>query len=80
MNVPYVKKYDENMELSNPINGRYASPFPNRQARRPKKNRFFNNSNSHQMTVSGSMRYRKSLQIEVDKEGNQKYIYHYLKP
>lgn len=39
MNTPYVKKYDKNGEVSNPIIGHYPSLGPNRKMRRLDKNR-----------------------------------------
>ena len=37
MNKPYVKKFDENRELINPIRGSYLNEFPNRRMRKFKK-------------------------------------------
>jgi len=34
MNIPYVKEYNKNGEVINPIRGIYTSPFPNRRTRR----------------------------------------------
>jgi hypothetical protein len=34
MNTPYVKKFDENGQVTNPIKGAYINPFPNRHKRR----------------------------------------------
>ena len=36
MNVPYVKRYNKEGDLLNPIEYRYVSPFPNRRMRRTK--------------------------------------------
>jgi len=78
MNVPYVKQYDENGLITNPIVGKYTNNFLNRSNRREKPPRFMNNSNSTHIVVNGGIRYLKSLQKEVDKEGKLKYIYHYI--
>ena len=43
MNIPYVKKFNENGELINPIASVYASEFPNREKRRHKPTRFRGN-------------------------------------
>ncbi len=34
MNIPYVKQFDQNGILTNPIEGVYKSDFPNRSKRR----------------------------------------------
>ncbi len=34
MNIPYVKQFDQNGILANPIKGSYTSDFPNRSKRR----------------------------------------------
>jgi len=78
MNIPYVKQYDDNGVITNPIIGKYVNSFLSRKARRNKPTRFLNNSNSTQMVVNGGRRYLKSLQLETDKEGNLKHIYHYV--
>jgi hypothetical protein len=36
MNTPYVKQFDKNGTLLNPIRGIYKNPFPNRRERRQK--------------------------------------------
>ena len=77
MNIPYVKKYDENGELTNPINGVYVSSFPNRQARARRKERFLNNSKGCNLVVTKTMKYKKVLQ-EVIKEGKVVKIEHYI--
>ena len=78
MNTPYVKEYDKNGELLNPINGKYVNKFPNRQQRKANNTRFFNNKKSHQMVVHENTAYKKVLQHEIDKEGNLIKIEHYL--
>jgi len=35
-NIPYVKTFDKNGKLENPIDGFYISPYPNRKQRRSK--------------------------------------------
>lgn len=77
MNTSYVKEYDENGVLTNPINGSLKHNFPNRKQRRLKADRFSSNSKSTPLVVSKTSKYLKRLQIELDKEGKKKYIYHY---
>ena len=78
MNTPYVKEYDKNGELLNPINGKYVNEFPNRQQRKPNRQRFFNNKKTYQMVVYGNTAYKKVLQHEINKEGDLIKIEHYL--
>lgn len=78
MNIPYVKQYDDNGVILNPIIGKYVNSFLNRKDRRNKPTRFMNNSNSTPMVVNGSRRYLKSLQIVQSKNGKIKHIYHYI--
>lgn len=40
MNTPYVKQYDDNGNVSNPIEGTYLSKFKNRHERRKKMKEF----------------------------------------
>jgi hypothetical protein len=77
MNVPYLKKYDENGVLTNPINGKYANLFQNREQRKKQKFRFFNNSASFKLQVTKRMKYHKFIQVEFDKDGKRKNIEHY---
>jgi hypothetical protein len=78
MNVPYVKEYNDKGELLNPINGKYVNYFPNRQQRKPNRQRFFNNKKTSQLVTLGNKVYYKVLQYETDKEGKEIKIEHYL--
>jgi hypothetical protein len=82
MNNPYVKQYDDNGILSNPIVGSYATEFPQltRTDRRlPKqKKRFFGNGKQIPLVVGGKFKYLKVLQYAFNKEGNLKTIEHYI--
>lgn len=78
MNTPYVKEYNELGELLNPIKGKFVNKFPNRQQRKPNRQRFFNNRATHQIVIHGNDAYRKVEQHEVDKEGKLIKIQHYL--
>jgi hypothetical protein len=77
MNTPYVKKYNAEGILENPIINHYLS-HGNRKQRRPKKNRFTGNGKNHSLTVVGPNRYSRITQFEFDKEGKRKTIYHYI--
>lgn len=65
MNTPYVKKYNELGQLTNPINGRYQSlnAGSNRRGRRAKQPRFMSNANSFPLLIVGSDRYAKRVQF-----------------
>jgi len=80
MNKPYVKQYDKNGKVTNPIIGSIQSEFPNRRSRREIKNqpRFFNNRKSNKLTVGKDYKYKRVLQIEKEKNGEVKKIYHYI--
>jgi hypothetical protein len=79
-NTPYVKQYNEQGDLINPIKGAYLSPYLNRRQRAVKKERFMNNSRSVKLVVLKNMKYRKFIQLERDvKTGQLKRIEHYVK-
>ena len=79
-NIPYVKVYNENGELTNPINGFYKSGVSKRTN---KKERFMNNSKGIQLVVTKTSKYYKRLQkiTFVDDKGTikNKVIEHYIK-
>lgn len=75
MNIPYVKKYDENGTLLNPINKVYKSTEPNRRERHSKLGRFLNNSRNNQQIVNPLGRFKKLIQFVSGKK-----IIHYLNP
>lgn len=77
-NVPYVKMFDENGNLTNPITTGYIHDWPNRQERRLHKNRFFGNGKNFPLTITKASKHLRSVQHEYDKEGEHKIIYHYL--
>lgn len=78
MNQPYVKKYDENGILTNPIETVYTSEFQNRGQRRQKQKRFMNNRKGNKYTLFGQTLFSKRVQIVVT-ETCRKVIYHYVK-
>lgn len=73
MNKPYVKQYNEDGTISNPIQGIFVNKFPNRSKRRFTAPRFRGNHKGVSLTESGRSVYFRVLQI-VD----GKRIEHYL--
>jgi len=78
-NQPYVKIYDENNFLTNPIIGSYQSPFANRRTRRARPTRFIGNNAGNSLTVRDTTAYHRCVQIINDtKNGGIKRIEHYI--
>lgn len=82
MNIPYVKQYDKNGNVANPIKKTgYINEFPNRRQRRADKNQppFVGNGHQYPLDVHGTAKYLRHIQVEWDqKEGRIKRIKHYL--
>jgi len=86
MNVPYVKQFDKNGVITNPIIGSYISEGENRATRRKikQKQRFYGESKNHHLTVVKSLKYRRVKQLIECKDKKGKYtgeirvIEHYL--
>lgn len=78
-NKPYVKKYDKEGVLLNPIKGIYRNPFPSRRQRNieKKQSRFMNNSKSYPLSVYKTSKYSKHIQLERNKDGGLIRIEHY---
>jgi hypothetical protein len=78
-NVPYVKKYDENGNVSNPIKDIYKSEDSNRRTRRDadKTEKFYGESANHHLSVVQTGKYRRRKQIIHCKNGEKKTILHY---
>ena len=72
-NIPYVKAFDKDGKLENPIDGFYSPAFPNRKTRRQKSPRFCGNNNGVSLTVVKTQKYERVMQlievIERDKKG-----------
>ena len=79
MNVPYVKVYDKNGNVTNPIKEVYLSKFDNRKARRSFKNetRFIGNGKNYHLTVLKESRFVRFVQEIITKTGIKR-INHYL--
>lgn len=71
MNTPYVKKFDENGVVTNPIIGKYKNESPNRRENRllTKNNgpRFTNNRKGIALTVLKTMKYKRLIQVVTRK-------------
>jgi len=86
MNVSYVKQFDKNGVVTNPIIGSYISEGENRAERRKikQKQRFYGESKNHHLTVIKTAKYKRVKQkIECkDKKGKLtgeiKVIEHYI--
>lgn len=86
-NIPYVKQFDKNGELTNPINGAYKHEFENRKKRRAPKNkeRFMNNRKTMQTVVFKTHRFLKMIQhVRFFNKETEKFeirrIEHYVPP
>ncbi|HPC09808.1 MAG TPA: hypothetical protein PLN85_01885 [archaeon] len=77
MNKPYVKQYDNNGVLINPIETSYTSKFPNREYRRRKLPRFTKNSKSYHLTINKMGKFHRNIQVITCKDGSVKRIMHY---
>lgn len=81
MNQPYVKRYNADGSIANPIHVIYSPSRPEqtRDKRKNVKHRFFNNRNSYPLVVYKDSKYKKVLQLVMDKEtGRLNKIEHYL--
>lgn len=78
-NKPYIKQYDENGVLANPIIGSYSPTGPNRRQRNndSKKKRFHGESKNFHLTVYHNMKFRRRRQVVFMKDGSKKTIEHY---
>jgi hypothetical protein len=73
-NIPYVKQYNEDGTIANPIKGSYESKLPNRSQRRNNKQpRFVGNGKNHHMTITGRFRYDRRIQI-IGKKRIEHYV------
>lgn len=92
-NIPYVKTFDKDGKLENPIYGFYSPAFPNRKARRQKAPRFRGNNKGVSLTVVKTQKYKRVVQLiqTVERDRNcsvnqtvenkhiqRKVIHHYV--
>lgn len=62
MNTPYVKQYNDDGSVANPIEGKLESKFPNRRMRRTRPERFRGNHKGTSLTVTGNSAYFRVIQ------------------
>lgn len=77
-NIPYIKEYNAEGEVTNLITDRYISVLPNRAARRQKEGRFHGNGNNYHLSVTPNQKFRRMTQIIWLKDGTRKRILHYV--
>ena len=65
MNVPYIKQYNDEGIVINPIKNNYPQEFDNRSKRRESKTKtpFFGNGNNTPLTVTKNSKYLRQRQI-----------------
>lgn len=63
MNKPYVKKYDENGVMINPIERVYLSTEPNRAERRFSPKKFRGNNKGFSFSIIQGSRYKRVLRV-----------------
>jgi len=78
VNIPYIKKFDAEGNMTNPITDRYISVLPNRRERRKKEKRFYGNGNNYHLSVTPTGKYRRVMQLICTKDNKIKVIYHYI--
>jgi len=78
MNTPYVKKFNEDGTVSNPIKGSYLHSELNRKQRRLKPDRFISNRKGISLTVTITLKYMRVIQSILLKDGIIKRIGHYV--
>lgn len=72
-NIPYVKRYDKNRELINPIKGMYSTGKGDRMQRRPFTERFKGNHSGVSISI-----YKNAKYFRIVQRVNNKNVYHYL--
>ncbi len=79
-NVPYVKHYDKNGKLTNPIETGFFQYGPNRKARRAplQKCRFAGNGNNTPILIIKTTKFYKVVQRYFNKKGEKVVINHAL--
>ena len=78
VNKPYVKMYDKNGAVFNPIISIYIHHFPNRSQRRRRPDRFIGNGKNFHITIFKEHRFKRHLQVVLLKDGTLRKIEHYL--
>lgn len=65
INMPYVKEFDENGQLLNPIKGMFKTQGLNRKMRREKNTRFMNNKKSFPITILKTRKFIRKIQTII---------------
>lgn len=79
MNTPYVRSYNDDGSIANPINGIYSHKYENRSQRHQKDARFMGNKKGISLSVFQNMRYKRVRQLINDrKTGKPKAVFHYM--
>jgi hypothetical protein len=77
MNIPYIKKFDSDEKLLNPLLENYINDSPNRSERHRKPSRFHNNKKGIHLTIVKKYRYKRITQLIIC-DGGIKQINHYI--
>lgn len=79
INEPYVKTYDKNGTLTNPIVGIYETKFANRRARHEqfKVKPLYGCGKNFPLTVTPTAKFLRRKQFILMKDGSIKIIIHY---
>lgn len=75
-NTPYVKVYDENGVVVNPIVEKLETKFPNRRQRRQKPARFRRQNKGINLSIVGRFKYQRYIQEIILPTGKIKRIEH----
>lgn len=78
MNKTYIRQFNSDGTVSNPITGSYLHSFNNRSQRRQKPLRFMSNRKGVSLTVTGKLKYKRVIQKITLKDGSIKRIGHYI--
>lgn len=79
INIPFKIVRNPQGKIINFPEGGYFHYYPNRAQRRNKPERFTNNRNSANLTISGVTKYRRVFQTVYNKSKQELIkIYHYL--
>ena len=81
VNTPYIKEYNKEGILTNPLIGAYRDKYPNRKQRRQhlQKDNFYGNGKNTPLTVVANMKYKRVKQVIEMHGGLKKTILHYLR-
>lgn len=78
INKPYVKQYDSEGFVTNPIVASYVSPFKNRKQRRQSNGRHRGNGKNYHLSVHPKARYHRTVQEIIMPDGKIKRIEHLI--